>query len=180
MPNDSNIRLAHDDEPSLDVFTKSSKPKKSKSKIDRPEILSEEKPAPKPPEDDSRKDDHPEIADIPEDLTIEPEPCDVLASADVKTPGKMKKLRRTQGEEEITYSYPPIDLLEPGEDVEHNYREEDMRKAKLLTDTLEEFHISTTLTGIAHGPAVTRFVILPAPGVKVTRLGNLSDDMAGP
>ena len=35
-----------------------------------------------------------------------------------------------------------------------------------------------SLTGIAHGPAVTRFELQPAPGVKVSRITSLSDDIA--
>ena len=53
-----------------------------------------------------------------------------------------------------------------------------MEKAKLLGDTLRSFGIETRLTGIAHGPAVTRFELQPAPGVKVSRITSLSDDIA--
>ena len=53
-----------------------------------------------------------------------------------------------------------------------------MEKAQLLGDTLRSFGIETRLTGIAHGPAVTRFELQPAPGVKVSRITSLSDDIA--
>ena len=49
-----------------------------------------------------------------------------------------------------------------------------MEKAQLLGDTLRSFGIETRLTGIAHGPAVTRFELQPAPGVKVSRITSLS------
>ena len=53
-----------------------------------------------------------------------------------------------------------------------------MEKAQLLEETLKSFGISAKLTGIAHGPAVTRFELQPAPGVKVSRITSLSDDIA--
>ena len=120
-----------------------------------------------------------------DDLTIEPEACDVLENDDppfdmpVKKP--MKKLRRPTApaaEDEDPYNYPPIDLLEAGENVQENHRDSDMEKAGLLEDTLKQFGIATRLTGIAHGPAVTRFELQPAPGVKVSRITSLSDDIA--
>ncbi len=120
-----------------------------------------------------------------DDLTIEPETCDVLENDDppfdmpVKKP--MKKLRRPTApaaEDEDPYNYPPIDLLEAGENIQENHRDSDMEKAGLLEDTLKQFGIATRLTGIAHGPAVTRFELQPAPGVKVSRITSLSDDIA--
>ena len=44
--------------------------------------------------------------------------------------------------------------------------------------TLKQFGISTKLTGIAHGPAVTRFEVLPAAGIKVNKITQLADDIA--
>jgi len=122
-----------------------------------------------------------------EDLIIEPEKCDVLEGDDVsgETPKKKKampKLKRTPrpdvSAEEEEYNYPPIDLLEISDEVKENHRERDMEKAKLLEDTLKQFGISSTLTGIAHGPAVTRFELQPAAGIKVSRITSLADDIA--
>ena len=53
-----------------------------------------------------------------------------------------------------------------------------MEKAQLLETTLKQFGISTKLTGIAHGPAVTRFEVLPAAGIKVNKITQLADDIA--
>lgn len=83
-------------------------------------------------------------------------------------------------EEEEGYNYPPIDLLEPGEQIKntHAHKDADRDKADKLIETLESFGIQTRLLGIAHGPAVTRFELQPAPGVKVSRITSLADDIA--
>ncbi len=135
-----------------------------------------------------------------DDLKIQPEayempdedepPFDIPgdASKGKAAPGiaekKLGKIRRVKEPEPAeneppVYNYPPIDLLARGEveDVSaHGQR--DMQKAKLLEDTLQSFGISAKLTGIAHGPAVTRFELQPAPGVKVSRITSLADDIA--
>ena len=69
-------------------------------------------------------------------------------------------------------------LLAESDGVTENHRDADMEKARLLEETLQQFGISSTLTGIAHGPAVTRFELAPAPGVKVSRITSLADDIA--
>ncbi|MDO5323202.1 MAG: DNA translocase FtsK [Clostridia bacterium] len=121
-----------------------------------------------------------------EDIVPEPEPEeDDEAPFDVPhTTVKPTKFRRVpvpepEDEEEI-YDYPPIDLLEQGDQqkVTQAHKEADMEKADMLIETLNSFGIDTRLVGIAHGPAVTRFELQPAPGVKVSRITSLSDDIA--
>lgn len=48
----------------------------------------------------------------------------------------------------------------------------------VLMNTLEEFKISAELTGIRRGPVITMFEILPSPGVKLSRIVNLADNIA--
>jgi S-DNA-T family DNA segregation ATPase FtsK/SpoIIIE len=50
--------------------------------------------------------------------------------------------------------------------------------AKSLKETLGEFKIDAEVTGIRKGPVVTMFEILPAPGVKLSRIAALSDNIA--
>jgi S-DNA-T family DNA segregation ATPase FtsK/SpoIIIE len=50
--------------------------------------------------------------------------------------------------------------------------------AVVLRQTLEEFHIQAEVTGIKKGPVITMFEILPAPGVKLSRIVNLQDNIA--
>ena len=121
-----------------------------------------------------------------EDIVPEQEPEeDDEAPFDVPhTTVKPTKFRRAPVpepvEEEEIYDYPPIDLLEQGDQqkVTQAHKEADMEKADKLIETLNSFGIDTRLVGVAHGPAVTRFELQPAPGVKVSRITSLSDDIA--
>ena len=74
----------------------------------------------------------------------------------------------------------------PVEDVLDFYQEEsydriDARareEADVLKRTLAEFKIEAEVTGIRKGPVITMFEILPAPGVKLSRITNLADNIA--
>ncbi len=50
--------------------------------------------------------------------------------------------------------------------------------AETLRITLDEFGIQAEVTGIRKGPVITMFEILPAPGVKLSKIVNLSDNIA--
>ena len=123
-----------------------------------------------------------------EDLTIEPDeyelpddeaPFDVPPTGKKPLPKFKKGAPAPEEEDEDAYAYPPIDLLAHGQAPDRRESDQsDMEKAQLLGDTLRSFGIETRLTGIAHGPAVTRFELQPAPGVKVSRITSLSDDIA--
>jgi S-DNA-T family DNA segregation ATPase FtsK/SpoIIIE len=52
------------------------------------------------------------------------------------------------------------------------------RSGEVLMRTLEEFKISAELTGIRRGPVITMFEILPSPGVKLSKIVNLADNIA--
>lgn len=51
-------------------------------------------------------------------------------------------------------------------------------KGKVLQECLEEFKIQAEVVGIKKGPVVTMFEILPAAGVKLSKITNLSDNIA--
>ncbi|MCX7787675.1 MAG: DNA translocase FtsK [Spirochaetes bacterium] len=56
--------------------------------------------------------------------------------------------------------------------------EETQRASEVLRATLEEFKIQAEVVGIRKGPVITMFEILPAPGVKLSRIVNLADNIA--
>ncbi len=56
--------------------------------------------------------------------------------------------------------------------------EETKRASKILTDSLKEFNIDAEVTGIRKGPVITLFEVLPAPGVRISKIANLSDNIA--
>lgn len=51
-------------------------------------------------------------------------------------------------------------------------------QGKKLEDTLASFGVAAKVVNITHGPAITRFELTPGPGIKVSRIVNLSDDLA--
>ena len=52
------------------------------------------------------------------------------------------------------------------------------RNAEVLRETLAEFKIEAEVTGIRKGPVITMYEILPAHGVKISRITNLADNIA--
>jgi len=51
-------------------------------------------------------------------------------------------------------------------------------KAQILHQTLENFRVNANILNACHGPAVTRYELEPAPGVKVSKITNLAEDIA--
>lgn len=79
------------------------------------------------------------------------------------------------------YVYPPYELLIEDDDTEHdskNYRSQVLDGAKKLEETLASFSVSAKVINVTHGPTVTRYELQPSAGVKVSRIVNLSDDIA--
>jgi S-DNA-T family DNA segregation ATPase FtsK/SpoIIIE len=56
--------------------------------------------------------------------------------------------------------------------------DETKRSAIVLKETLNEFNIQAEVTGIRKGPVITMFEMLPAPGVKLSKIVNLQDNIA--
>jgi len=65
---------------------------------------------------------------------------------------------------------PPVSERQLGEDLQRNTR--------ILEETLRDFGIEARCVNIDRGPAVTRYELQPAPGVKLTRIVALADDIA--
>ncbi len=74
---------------------------------------------------------------------------------------------------------PSLSLLsDPRKDGGRPSEEELVGKAKLLEQTLASFGVQARATDIHPGPVITRFDLEPAPGVKISSIVNLSDDIA--
>lgn len=82
-------------------------------------------------------------------------------------------------EDEIPYMLPPLECLNlPSNDNTVNYEIELKQNATKLVDTLKSFGVETRIVGIERGPSVTRYEIQPAAGVKISKITNLTDDIA--
>lgn len=80
--------------------------------------------------------------------------------------------------EENTYKFPPVGLLKLANNSSVNGEEEMKQNAQKLISTLDSFGVSASITHISRGPSVTRYELHPAPGVKINKITNLSDDIA--
>lgn len=82
-------------------------------------------------------------------------------------------------EEKPEYHFPPIQLLSLSENNnDKNAADEMHNNAKKLIDTLDSFNVKASIVNICRGPSVTRYELSPAPGVKISKITNLSDDIA--
>ncbi len=77
------------------------------------------------------------------------------------------------------FQLPPLDLLATPPPISERQVTENLQtNAKVLEETLREFGIEATVVNIDRGPSVTRYELTPAPGVKLTKILSLSDDLA--
>ena len=76
------------------------------------------------------------------------------------------------------YVPPPFDLLNPASGADGSGNENPMDAAKTLVDTLASFNIAVKVLDYSVGPVITRFELQPAPGVRVSKIVGLSNDLA--
>ena len=77
------------------------------------------------------------------------------------------------------YEFPPITLLEEGENKsDKNSEKRLLATAEKLRRTLHSFGVSAKVENVSVGPAITRYELAPAEGVRVSKIANLSDDIA--
>lgn len=114
----------------------------------------------------SKKKDDQEIADGPKEAETPPREAKPVPS--------VRRAKR--------YVKPPIDLLRSAAESEQATKErydyEQNGRAKKLIDTLASFGVGAKVSAVLRGPAVTRYEVQPNPGVKVSKIVSLSDDIA--
>jgi DNA segregation ATPase FtsK/SpoIIIE, S-DNA-T family len=78
------------------------------------------------------------------------------------------------------YQLPPLDFLQmPDTTIKPTEsKEELMANAQLMKNTLAQFDIEVALGDITKGPTITRYELHPAPGVKLERITNLTNNIA--
>jgi len=86
-----------------------------------------------------------------------------------------KVVKKTVGD----YKLPDLSLLNSPPPVEERQISDDLdASAKILEETLRDFGIEVKVAAVERGPVITRYELEPAPGVKVTKITSLSDDIA--
>ena len=82
--------------------------------------------------------------------------------------------------EEKEYVHPSLELLKTNSSTKLNSsdKKELIESANKLEEILSNFGVDAKVTQVTKGPSVTRFELQPSPGVKVSKIVNLSDDIA--
>lgn len=76
------------------------------------------------------------------------------------------------------YELPPLHLLSRPPRKQVRSARDETENARLLEETLESFGVKARVIQVSRGPAVTRYEVQPAAGVKVSRIVSLADDIA--
>ena len=123
------------------------------------------------------------FSEIGDDHLINIDPADSLIDTDVSGEESTQVDRsKTKAQKKFTYANYSV----PSENILNHYAgghywvidDATRLAAEVLRETLEEFKIKAEVTGIKKGPVITMFEILPAPGVKLSKIANLADNIA--
>ncbi len=90
----------------------------------------------------------------------------------LQPPPKKKAIKRN-------YKFPPIQFLQEPVDNSNSVqvKAELQENAKIIVEALNEFKVWTKISDITRGPTVTRYELVPEPGVRVRSIASLSDDI---
>ena len=118
-----------------------------------------------PVEDEVVEEQHVNTQEITADVD-EPDDDDEFIAPEIK-------------ELEIKYELPPIDCLDlPKNKVGFDDTRDMQEKANRIVETLNSFGVGTKIVDICKSPSVTRFELQPNPGVKISKITALADDIA--
>ena len=87
-------------------------------------------------------------------------------------------LEHTLTVEDQNYEFPPIEFLKEGKLTAKNSKKAITDTASKLQRTLHSFGVSAKVENVSVGPTITRYELKPAEGVRVSKIANLSDDIA--
>ncbi|MCB9242023.1 MAG: DNA translocase FtsK 4TM domain-containing protein [Flavobacteriales bacterium] len=78
-----------------------------------------------------------------------------------------------------SFKFPEIQFLNEYADSKTEVSEDDLKRSKdLIVETLKNYKIEVSQIKATIGPTVTLFEIVPAPGIKISKIKNLEDDIA--
>ena len=80
--------------------------------------------------------------------------------------------------EDENYEFPPVEFLTPGKTATKMGKKAVTDTANKLQKTLYSFGVSAKVENVSVGPTITRYELKPAEGVRVSKIANLTDDIA--
>ena len=130
-----------------------------------------------------RKDQQPSKSDSAKNENDDDKKVDLEKVGEIPSPSEIDRNEEAklpnQWEEKIKYKFPGMDLLEPTPPENFKVAEEELtRNAELLKEKLKLFDIEIQDISVTPGPVVTLYEIVPAPGVKISKIVGLEHDIA--
>lgn len=94
-------------------------------------------------------------------------------------PGTPTERPATTPENTPDYVYPTLDILKRAGKTDFKAQKSEMeRKGRILEDKLREFGVEGEVSDVNPGPLITLYEFCPEPGVKISKIVNLADDLA--
>jgi S-DNA-T family DNA segregation ATPase FtsK/SpoIIIE len=76
------------------------------------------------------------------------------------------------------YNFPPLTLLDPGKEAEKIDKNELYEKKQIIEEKLAQFRVEGEVREYHPGPIVTTYEFYPYPGIKVSQVANLAEDLS--
>ena len=105
---------------------------------------------------------------------LEPE----FAETQPAPPPVQEKFLFPEMEKKTDYNYPPFTLLDPGKEAEKIDKEELYEKKLRIEEKLAEFRVDGEVREYHPGPVVTTYEFYPHPGIKISQVASLSEDLS--
>jgi DNA segregation ATPase FtsK/SpoIIIE, S-DNA-T family len=119
------------------------------------------------------------MPELPDPVASKAPVSDPDAPTLISRPRKPKPRKKSDETSISDYVLPSGDILDPmPKNTGKKFDEHIEAKKEVLERTLEEFRIAAQVVEIDHGPVITLFELEIAPGIKITRIVGLADDMA--
>ncbi|MBI3578661.1 MAG: DNA translocase FtsK 4TM domain-containing protein, partial [Ignavibacteriales bacterium] len=115
---------------------------------------------------------------------VPPEPTDADLQLDINEPLQEEEVNfdereaESATEEELDYIPPSVELLDTARSSEQVDENELKANAELLQAKLADFGVAIESVSVTPGPVVTLYELVPATGVKISRIESLQDDIA--
>ena len=174
IPMDDDPSELEDDDVKLSYFTEDELGIKAQPKPTR-----QPQPAPEPVFDLEDELSEPAFAPVMDTPPVEKKPAPKPTRAEVEAESAaVAQEIESAGDAAPEYEFPPIDLLRKGAAAAVDGRDEIALNRERLETTLHSFGVAANIVGVTRGPTVTRYDLELDAGVKLTKLTNLSSDLA--
>lgn len=129
--------------------------------------------------DDSGEIEEPAVQELPKPAVSTSVANTVSNTASAAAVGNLSKTSIEVQPPPPPYILPSLHLLSKKVKVmSETLNQEIAANARILGETLANFKVKASILNACHGPAVTRYEVKPAPGVKVSKITGLADDIA--